>query len=138
MPVGSPTWAIRAMPAAAGTRTNGFMTISIDQVTALAADVRGEVLLPGDPGYDRARRVYNAEHDRRPAAVVRAADVGDVMAAVNYARTRSLPLAVRGGGHSLAGFSTCDDGLVLDLGGRRGIRRPRHRHGPRRGRLHLG
>jgi len=103
------------------------MTTEIDQlsappVAALTTAVRGDVLLPDDPGYDRARRVYNAQHDRHPAVVVRAADVADVRAAVDYARTGSLPLAVRGGGHSLAGFSTCDDGLVLDLGGLRGIR----------------
>ena len=85
------------------------------------AGLHGEIVLPDDPGYDTRARVYNAQHDRRPAMVVRAADVADVTAAVNHARTRSL-LAVRGGGHSLAGFSTCDDGLVLDLGGLRGIR----------------
>ena len=89
---------------------------------ALDTHLRGEVFRPGDPGYDQARAVYNAQHDRRPALVVRAAGVADVIAAVADARDRGLPLAVRGGGHSIAGFSTCDDGLVLDLGPMRGIR----------------
>ncbi len=93
-----------------------------DTVTALAAAVRGEVLVADDPGYHEARRVYNAAHDRRPAIVVRAAGVADVIAAVRHARTHGLALAVRGGGHSIAGFSTCDGGLVLDLGGMRGVR----------------
>ncbi len=79
-------------------------------------------MLPGDPGYDSARAVYNAQHDRHPAMVVRAADVADVIAAVRHARDHDLLLAVRGGGHSIAGFSTCDRGMVLDLGALRGIR----------------
>jgi FAD/FMN-containing dehydrogenase len=97
------------------------MTI-LEADTALDTAVRGEIVRPGDPGYDEARAVYNARHDRRPALVVRAAGVADVIAAVNHARERGVPLAVRGGGHSIAGFSTCDGGLVLDLGPMRGIR----------------
>ncbi|MGH3984483.1 MAG: FAD-binding oxidoreductase [Pseudonocardiaceae bacterium] len=97
-------------------------TLVSNAVAALAAAVRGEVLVPDDAGYNEARRVYNAEHDRRPAIIVRASGVADVIAAVHHARTHGLALAVRGGGHSIAGFSTCDDGLVLDLGGMRGIR----------------
>ena len=84
--------------------------------------VRGEIVLPGDAGYDTARRVYNALHDRHPALVVRAAGAADVRAAVAFAATHGLALAVRGGGHSVAGFGTCDGGLVLDLARLRGIR----------------
>ena len=84
--------------------------------------LRGTVVRPGDPDYDSARAVYNAQHDRHPALVIRAADVADVLAAVRHAREHGLLLAVRGGGHSIAGFSTCDDGMVLDLGALRGIR----------------
>src|SRR5688500_14488658 len=85
-------------PAARPTTTR--MTI-VEADIALDAAVRGEVVRPGDPGYDEARAVYNARHDRRPALVVRGAGVADVIAAVNHARERVLPLAVRGGGHSI-------------------------------------
>ena len=88
----------------------------------LRAQVRGPVIEPGQSQYDEARTVYNARHDRRPAFVVQAATVADVMATVVYARERELPLAVRGGAHSIAGFSTCDDGVVLDLGAMTGVR----------------
>lgn len=88
----------------------------------LRGAVRGDIVEPGDPGYDEARRVYNAMHDRRPAIIVRAVDVGDVIATVDFARDQSLPLAVRGGSHSVPGYGTCDGGVVLDLGLMRGIR----------------
>ncbi|MFF8847423.1 FAD-binding oxidoreductase [Streptomyces sp. NPDC015127] len=84
--------------------------------------VRGDVIVPGDPAYDEARRVYNALHDRRPAVVVRAVDAGDVIAAVRAARDHALPLAVRGGSHAVAGYGTCDDGLVIDLSRMRSVR----------------
>jgi FAD/FMN-containing dehydrogenase len=91
-------------------------------VDDLRTRVRGEIVQPGDPRYDQARRVYNAMHDRRPALVVRGADVADVIATVNFASAQNAVLAVRGGGHSVPGFGTCDDGVVLDLSRMRGIR----------------
>jgi FAD/FMN-containing dehydrogenase len=76
---------------------------------------RGELLGPEDPGYDAARAIYNGMIDRRPAIVARCADADDVAVAVGLARERGLPLSVRGGGHSIAGHSICDGGLVVDL-----------------------
>src|SRR4051812_24983088 len=78
--------------------------------------VRGAVLTPSDDGFAEACHIWNGAHDdRRPAVIVRCAGAADVMAAIGFARSNDLPLAVRGGGHSVAGFSTVDDGLVVDL-----------------------
>jgi FAD/FMN-containing dehydrogenase len=86
------------------------------------AQVRGELILPGDAQYDTARQVYNAMIDKRPALIVRCVDVADVISAVNFGRENNLTLAVRGGGHNGPGFGTCDEGLVIDLSRMRGIR----------------
>jgi FAD/FMN-containing dehydrogenase len=92
-------------------------------VQELREGVRGEVIARDDPGYAEACRVWNGAHDgRRPALVVRCAGAADVMAAIGFARSNDLPVAVRGGGHSVAGFSTCDDGIVIDLSPMRGVR----------------
>ena len=87
----------------------------------LAKQLRGEVVRPGDPAYDEARRVWNGMIDRRPALVVRCREATDVVACVRFATDRGLPLAVRGGGHDVAGFGTCDGGLVIDLSPMRAI-----------------
>ena len=82
----------------------------------LRETVRGEVLTSRDDGYDQARRIWNGVHDgRRPALLVRCMGAAEVIAAVGFARSNDLTIAVRGGGHSVAGFSTCDDGIVIDL-----------------------
>jgi FAD/FMN-containing dehydrogenase/DNA-binding HxlR family transcriptional regulator len=75
----------------------------------------GQLLMPGEVGYDAARRVWNGAIDRRPSHIARSATVADVVAALRFARDRDLPVAVRGGGHGVAGTAVCDDGLVVDL-----------------------
>ncbi len=84
-------------------------------MTELREQLRARIVTPGDDDYDTARAVWNGMTDRRPAAVVQAEHVADVVAAVNFARDEHLELAVRGGGHSAPGFGTIDDGLVVDL-----------------------
>lgn len=84
-------------------------------IESLIEAARGRVITPSHADYDEARRVYNGMHDRRPAAVVECVDSADVMATVAAARDSGLDLAVRGGGHSVPGFGTVDDGLVIDL-----------------------
>ncbi len=91
-------------------------------IDGLREQCRGRVITPGDADYDEVRKVYNGMIDKRPALVVRAADVGDVQAAVGYAREHGIDLAVRGGSHSVPGFGTCDGGVVIDLGDLRNVR----------------
>ena len=91
-------------------------------IEQLRERVRGEVITPRDENYEQARRVFNAMIDRRPRVVVRCANAGDVMASVDFARENRIDLAVRGGGHSVPGFGTCDDGVVVDLSRMRAVR----------------
>lgn len=91
-------------------------------VQEFGSRLHGELIQPGDEGYDDARTVYNAMIDRRPGFIVRCAGVADVISAVNLARENDLTVAVRGGGHNVTGFGTCDEGLVIDLSRMRGIR----------------
>ncbi|MFE2580866.1 FAD-binding protein [Streptomyces sp. NPDC059378] len=84
-------------------------------LAALRADLSGEVFAPGDEGYDAARTVFNAMIDRRPAVIAQCADEADVVRAVRFARDLDLHVAVRGGGHSVAGMGLGDNALVVDL-----------------------
>ena len=97
---------------------------SLDEalVRAFGAALRGGLLRPGDPAYEAARSVWNAAIDRRPALIARCAGAADVIRAVDFARANDLLVSVRGGGHSVAGFAVCDDGLMIDLSGMKGIR----------------
>jgi len=90
-------------------------------IEQLRGRVRGTVIAPTDPLYDDARRVYNAMIDRRPTVIVRCTSTADVAAAVGFARENGLPLAIRGGGHSVPGFGTVDGGVVADLSGMRAV-----------------
>jgi FAD/FMN-containing dehydrogenase len=88
----------------------------------LSASFEGELVTPGHPSYDGHRRIWNGSIDRSPALIARCAGLGDVIAAVRFATNTGLPVAVRGGGHSLPGFSVCDGGIVIDMGGMKAIR----------------
>ena len=96
--------------------------LDVTSLNTLRDGFRGRLVLPGDEDYDRARAVWNAIADRHPAVVARCAAVADVIAALRFAREHGLPIAVRGGGHSVAGFSTCDAGMLIDLYGMRRLR----------------
>jgi FAD/FMN-containing dehydrogenase len=98
-------------------------TLPIDDAAleTLRTDFRGPLLQPGDEGYDSTRQVWNAMIDRRPALIARCTGVVDVMQAVEFARRHDLLLAVRGGGHNVAGNAVCDGGLTIDLSHMKGI-----------------
>ena len=84
---------------------------------ALREGLAGDLIVPGDRGYDEARAIFNAMHDKRPALIARCTSADDVAAAVNFARDSGLAIAVRSGGHSVAGMSICDEGILIDLAG---------------------
>jgi FAD/FMN-containing dehydrogenase len=96
-----------------------LITLTIDK---LREQVRGDVITAEDERYESARKVNNAMIDKRPQIIVRPVNAGDVIAAVNFAREGRLDLAIRGGGHSVPGFGTCDGGLVIDLSRMRAVR----------------
>ena len=103
------------MASTVATMNGSEAKISDESLDELRMTIRGDVLTPGDPGYADVRPPYNAMHPGKPALVVRATGTADVIGAVNFARENGLLLAVRGGGHSIAGLSSVDGGLLLDL-----------------------
>lgn len=98
-----------------------MINLDKDKVEQFRSMLRGPLLQPGDAGYDTTRALWNAMIDRRPALVASCTGTADVLAAVNFARDQKLRLAVRGGGHNIAGNALCDDGLVIDMGGMRSV-----------------
>jgi FAD/FMN-containing dehydrogenase len=104
------------------TKTGATAAIAEDTLQALRASLRGSVCLPDEPGYHEARTLWNAMIDRRPGAVVRCAGAADVIRAVRFARDHDLLLAVRSGGHNIAGNAVCDGGLTIDLSPMRSVR----------------
>jgi FAD binding domain len=102
------------------TNTKG-VAASQDRIEGFQAEFRGEVIQPGDSGYETARKIWNASIDKHPGIIARCSGVADVVAAVNFARENELLIAVRGGGHNVSGKALCDDGIVIDLSGMKGI-----------------
>jgi len=96
--------------------------LSMDAIAALRMKIRGDIIQPGDPEYDTARKVYNAMIDKHPALVVRCVDVADVSSAVGFATEQHLEVAIRSGAHNGPGFGTVEGGMVIDLSRMRGIR----------------
>ena len=90
-------------------------TLQATKIDELKSGFGGEVLLPKGEAYERARQIWNAMIDKRPALIARCANTSDVVRAVNFAKDNGIVLAVRGGGHNIAGNAMCDDGIVIDL-----------------------
>ncbi|HET8692853.1 MAG TPA: FAD-binding oxidoreductase [Steroidobacteraceae bacterium] len=126
-----PATRLCALDEAASQAAGGLAAVKLDgsatvieqaAVAELKAALRGPLLLAGDPGYDSARRILQRQFDKHPALIVQPTGVADVQRAVTFARERELLLAVKCGGHSFSGKSTCDGGLQIDLSRMRGVR----------------
>ena len=103
-------------------RDGAVTIVSAEEIASLRARLRGQMLLPGDPAYDEARQVWNAMIDRRPALIIRCAGATDVVQGVRFARDHGgLLLAIRGGGHNIAGSAVCEGGIMLDLSPMRSV-----------------
>jgi FAD/FMN-containing dehydrogenase len=107
---------------AIGSEVTGAPDLGAEALRKFEVSLRGEVFRPGHPNYDPARRLHNAMIDKRPALIVRCREVPDVLRAVEFARIHNLVVAVRGGGHNVAGKALCDNGMVIDLSAMKGIR----------------
>jgi FAD/FMN-containing dehydrogenase len=116
----SPAASVQGVPAR--TLSGGEIALSRADIANLAASLQGALLLPDDARYEKARRVWNGSIDKRPALIAACVGASDVMQAVNFAREHQLITAVRAGGHSTSGKSTCDGGIMIDLAPMRGVR----------------
>lgn len=99
----------------------GTVTVQGSDLSKFAASFNGELLQPGDSGYDDTRAIWNAMIDRKPALIARCKTVPDVVSAVNFAREHDLLTAIRGAGHNIAGNAVCENGLMIDLSGMKGV-----------------
>lgn len=106
----------------AKTLEGGTARLSPSAVESLRASLAGRLLTAANDGYDEARSIWNAMFDRHPALIVRCANAQDVIAAVDFAREHGLLLAVRGGGHNIAGHSVCEGGVMIDLSPMNGVK----------------
>ncbi|MBN1362906.1 MAG: FAD-binding oxidoreductase [Sedimentisphaerales bacterium] len=104
------------------TKRRKLVALSIRAIEKLGQALRGELIEPGDVGYDEARKVWNGLIDKWPVAIARCSGTADVMVCVNFAREHRMPFTVRGGGHNVAGRALCDGGLVIDLSAMRSVR----------------
>jgi FAD/FMN-containing dehydrogenase len=104
------------------TSTGGESVLRDAAVDDFKSSLRGRLLRAGDDGYDAARKIWNGMIDRRPALIARCAGAADVITCVNFARANDVVLAVRGGGHNIAGNAVCDRGLMVDLSGMKTVR----------------
>jgi FAD/FMN-containing dehydrogenase len=103
------------------TVNDGRVVVAEAAVTQLRTRLHGEVILPGDAGYDSTRRVFNGMVNKRPALIVRCAGAADVISAVTFARNHDLLVSVRAGGHNIAGKAVADGGLMIDLAQMRSV-----------------
>ena len=103
------------------TRDGGSIEIEMAAVESLSGSLRGSVLLQGSEGYEDTRRIWNGMIDRRPAIIARCVGTADVASAVNFAREHEVLVAIRGGGHNVAGNAVCDGGLMIDLSQMRSV-----------------
>jgi FAD/FMN-containing dehydrogenase len=113
------------------------MNADAQEIADFKASLRGTLLQPSDEAYGTVRVVWNGMIDRRPRLIARCRGVADVVASVDFARRHGLLVAVRGGGHNVAGYATCDGGLMIDLTLTRGSCRSRATHRAGRGRCDL-
>jgi FAD/FMN-containing dehydrogenase len=104
------------------TNDGSTTTLTSEVLAAFRGQLRGTLCMPGEPGYDQARTIWNGMIDRRPAAIVRAAGAADVMRGIKFAGEHRLLLAIRGGGHNIAGNAVCDGGLMIDLSPMKSVR----------------
>ena len=104
------------------TKSGAEITVEASTFQAFQSSVRGMMIRPGEANYNSARKTWNGMIDKHPALITRCTGVADVIAAVRFARDHDLLVAVRGGGHSLPGFSVCEGGMVIDLSPMKGMR----------------